>query len=93
MTRVRSVLRIDLSAHVVPGGELGDAAAAVAWAVLATAEPGQAVDVNLGAARWLTERLLHILREGLADAGAAQVSGSDGAAMAKLAALLDERAS
>ena len=88
---VRAVVRVDLSRHVLAGGELGGPAEAAAWSVLATVSPGQAVDVNLGAARWLSVRLLYLLREGLLDAGPVQLSGTDGAALATIAALLDGR--
>ena len=89
MTRVRAILRVDLARHVQAGGGLTAAAEHAAWSVLATAAPGQAVDVNVGEASWLSQRLAHILCEGLADAGIVQVSGQDGTALAKIAALLD----
>lgn len=91
---VRAVVRIDLAPHVLACGELGAAAEAVAWSMLETVAPGQCVDIHIGAARYLSERLLYILCEGLhgADAGAVQLSGQDGAALAKVAALLDEQA-
>lgn len=88
---VRAVVRIDLAPHVLAGGELGAAAEADAWATLATVAPGQCVEIGIGAARWLSERLLYLLREGLTDAGAVQISGQDGAVLAKVTALLDER--
>lgn len=91
---VRAVVRIDLAPHVLAGGELGAPAEAIAWSILGTVAPGQCVDIHIGAARYLSERLLYILCEGLlgAAAGAVQLSGQDGAAVAKVAALIDERA-
>ncbi len=90
---VRAVVRIDLAPYVLAGGELGAPAEAIAWSILGTVAPGQCVDIHIGAARYLSERLLYILCEGLVGAaGAVQVSGQDGAALAKVAALIDERA-
>lgn len=86
---VRAVVRIDLAPHVLACGELGGPAEDVAWSVLSTVLPGQCVEVGVGGARWLSERLLRILRDGLADAGAVQVSGQDGAVLAKVMALLE----
>lgn len=72
---IRGVLCVDLAEHLEDDGSAGVKAENAAWATLAAAPADWAVNVNLGSALWVTDRLLMILHEQLQDAPAVQVTG------------------
>jgi len=90
-TRVRAVVRCDLSSLVDPSGMLADHEARVRLCQVADdAEPGQALVIDLGSASYSMPCTFYDAAEYLADLGTVQVQGVHGAFVRKVAEQLDE---
>lgn len=89
---LRGVITVDLGPHLESDGSAGVKAENAAWSVLAATPTGWAVNVDLGAATWVTDRLLVILQDGLHEAAGVQVTGQNAAAVHAVLQRLRENA-
>lgn len=90
-TRVRAVVRCDLSGLVDGTGMLDDREARVRLCQVADdTEPGQALVIDLGSASYSMPCTFYDAAEYLADVGAVQVQGTHGAFVREVAEQLDE---
>jgi len=90
LTRVRAVLRCDLSSLVDRTGMLDDTEARSRLCQVADdVEPGQALVIDLGSASYSMPWIFHAAAEYLADVGTVQVQGTHGAFVRKVAAQLE----
>ncbi len=89
-TRVRAVVRCDLSSLVDRTGMLDDAEARSRLCqVVGDVEPGQALVIDLGSATYSMPWIFHAAAEYLADVGTVQVQGTHGAFVASVAEQLE----
>ncbi len=90
-TRVRAVVRCDLSSLVDRTGMLADHEARVRLCQVGDdTEPGMAVVIDVGDATYAMPWIVHAVAEYLAHVGTVQVQGTHGAFVREVAAQLDE---
>lgn len=74
--RVRGVVHVDLSAHVDRTGCLEDTALFGPIGQAVDIEAGSIVVVDIGEARYWSQRLMHFLADALQSADTVQITGS-----------------